>query len=73
MKHGPDGLSNISLTHPNFTPPERIAGAVHDHLEIASKPSYQVILDILGTEPEHTVTIVALGPREWTVEWSQQN
>ncbi|WVO15915.1 hypothetical protein L204_103580 [Cryptococcus depauperatus] len=60
--HGPDGLSNISETHPQFTPPEFKSGAIHDHLEISSKPSHEVILDILCEEPEDSVTIVALGP-----------
>ncbi|WVQ74783.1 hypothetical protein IAR50_004389 [Cryptococcus sp. DSM 104548] len=60
--HGPDGLSNISETHPHLTPPEIQDGDVHDHLEITSKPAYQAILDLLRREPEDTVTIVALGP-----------
>ncbi|ODN92830.1 hydrolase [Cryptococcus wingfieldii CBS 7118] len=60
--HGPDGLSNISETHPHLTPPEIAHGEGHEHLEITSKPSYQAILDLLRKEPEDTVTIVALGP-----------
>ncbi|WVQ82058.1 hypothetical protein IAT38_004186 [Cryptococcus sp. DSM 104549] len=60
--HGPDGLSNISETHPHFTPPAGGPNFIHDHLEISDKPSYKVMLDILKKEPEDTVTIVAMGP-----------
>ncbi|EIW67451.1 hydrolase [Tremella mesenterica] len=60
--HGPDGLSNISLTHPHFTPPELTKGDIHAHLQIDPRPAHQVILETLQTEPEGTVTIVALGP-----------
>jgi inosine-uridine nucleoside N-ribohydrolase len=62
VQHGMDGLSNISETHPHFTPPELEPGATHQHLEISQKSSYEAILDLLRDEPEHTVTIVALGP-----------
>ncbi|KIR28959.1 hydrolase [Cryptococcus deuterogattii LA55] len=60
--HGPDGLSNISETHPHFTPPEIQPGDMHAHLDTSPKPSYEVILDILKAEPDDSVTIVALGP-----------
>jgi hypothetical protein len=59
-----DGLSNISETHPHFTPEELKPGQVHEHLEISSKKSYEAILDLLREEPEKTVSIVALGPCE---------
>lgn len=64
VQHGPDGLSNISVTHPHFTPPQREATDPHDHLEISSKPAFENILDVLREEDDGTVTIVALGPRE---------
>ncbi|KAK8854931.1 hypothetical protein IAR55_003670 [Kwoniella newhampshirensis] len=60
--HGPDGLSNITETHPHFTPPQFGPDEVHEHLDISPKPAHEVILDILRDEPEDTVTIVALGP-----------
>jgi inosine-uridine nucleoside N-ribohydrolase len=63
-QHGPDGLSNISVTHPHFTPPENGAEDPHDHLEISDKPAYENILDILRKEEAGTVSIVALGPCE---------
>jgi inosine-uridine nucleoside N-ribohydrolase len=60
-QHGPDGLSNISETHPHFTPPAT-AGKEHAHLEISAKPAYEVMLDLLRSEDAGTVTIVAMGP-----------
>lgn len=65
LQHGPDGLSNISETHPHFTPPEIQPGDMHAHLDTSPKPSYEVILDILRAEPDDSVTIVALGPCEF--------
>ncbi|EJT98988.1 nucleoside hydrolase [Dacryopinax primogenitus] len=55
--HGPDGLSDISNTHPHF-------GAVttHSSLTVATTEAYKVILDILEREPPGTVTILAAGP-----------
>ena len=64
-QHGMDGLSNISETHPQFTPAPLTKGDVHDHLEILKVPAHEAILNILRTEPEGTVPIVALGPREY--------
>ncbi|WVR07374.1 hypothetical protein IAU60_004415 [Kwoniella sp. DSM 27419] len=60
--HGPDGLSNITETHPHFTPPQLDPSTPHDHLELAKKPSHEVMLDILREEEEGSVVIVALGP-----------
>lgn len=59
-------MSNISVTHPHFTPPVLVNGDLHDHLEISPKPAHEVMLDILREEPEGSVTIVALGPCELT-------
>jgi hypothetical protein len=65
-QHGTDGLSNISQTHPHFTPPPLpTSGATHDYLDIEEKkPGYEVMLDILRSEEEGTVRIIALGPRK---------
>ncbi|CAK9779658.1 nucleoside hydrolase [Cutaneotrichosporon oleaginosum] len=56
--HGRDGLSNISETNPEFTPP---AGTEYP-LEISQKSARDEILQLLASEPEGSVTIVALGP-----------
>lgn len=58
-QHGKDGLSNITQTAPQFTPPE---GFESDLVRTTDKKAYEAILDLLETEPEGTVTIVAIGP-----------
>ena len=55
-------MSNITTTHPEFTPPTLLPDEVHKHLEITSRLSHEAILDVLRQEPPNTVTIVALGP-----------
>lgn len=52
-------MSNITQTAPDFTPPE---GFSSDLVRVSDKKAYQAILDLLEEEPEHTVTIVAIGP-----------
>ncbi|RSH81396.1 hypothetical protein EHS25_006928 [Saitozyma podzolica] len=47
---------------PSFHSPERDPTIPHQHLDIDDRPSYEVMLEILRTEPENSVTIVALGP-----------
>jgi inosine-uridine nucleoside N-ribohydrolase len=59
-----DGLSNISETHPHFTPEELGVGEVHQYLDISPKSASEAMLDLLRSEPEGTVTIVAIGPRK---------
>jgi inosine-uridine nucleoside N-ribohydrolase len=55
--HGPDGLSDISRTHPEFN-----LFSTPTWLRLAKIPAEQVILDILSREPDNTVTILAVGP-----------
>ncbi|KAL7417909.1 Inosine/uridine-preferring nucleoside hydrolase domain-containing protein [Mrakia frigida] len=57
--HGPDGLSNIVETHPEFNLP---SSYVHPRLEVSPDSSASVILQTLAKEESGTVTIVALGP-----------
>ena len=57
-----DGLSNISTTHPQYTPPELVGD--HPYLDISKEPAYKAMLDVLRSEPANTVTLVALGPCE---------
>jgi hypothetical protein len=63
-QHGKDGLSNISETHPHFTPAELADDELHEHLDISKKSASEVMLDILEKEEKGSVVIVALGPRE---------
>ncbi|KAL1407338.1 hypothetical protein Q8F55_006760 [Vanrija albida] len=60
--HGPDGLSNISETHPEFTPPPSKPEDEHEFVKFTSRKGWEAILDVLRAEPEGTVSVVALGP-----------
>ncbi|KAG9016072.1 hypothetical protein FRB93_011546 [Tulasnella sp. JGI-2019a] len=60
--HGPDGLSDISTTHPEHNVEPSIWLEDNPYLEISSKPAHQVILDILDREPAGTVTVLSVGP-----------
>lgn len=62
FQHGPDGLSNITETHPHFTPEPLPAGATHKHLDIDQRPAWEVMLEAIAASPDE-LTIVALGPR----------
>jgi len=59
--HGPDGLSNITQTHPEFQL-NKNAEENHPHLKISPKPAHDVILDVLEQAPPKTVDILAVGP-----------
>lgn len=59
IQHGPDGLSNISETRPELTPPPSY---FPKSLEASSKVSFELLLEILEKEEAGSVTIVALGP-----------
>ncbi|KDQ17407.1 hypothetical protein BOTBODRAFT_144237 [Botryobasidium botryosum FD-172 SS1] len=59
--HGPDGLSNISQTHPEFDLSQN-SGENHPPLTISSKPAHEVILDALDQAPPKTIDILAVGP-----------
>ena len=62
-KHGRDGLSGISETHPEYALP---ASFDPKHLSVeANITSAELILDILEKEEPNTVTIIALGPCEY--------
>ncbi|KDQ15052.1 hypothetical protein BOTBODRAFT_109252, partial [Botryobasidium botryosum FD-172 SS1] len=59
--HGPDGLSNITETHPEYNL-ESSADEGHPNLTISAKPAHEVILDILEHEPDKSVDVLAVGP-----------
>lgn len=60
-QHGRDGLSNISETHPHFNPPKSVTEE-HEHLTLDSRPSYEVMLEMLEKEEDKSIVVVALGP-----------
>lgn len=73
--HGQDGLGNVHNTAPHFSAPTHWINQFNQDSDmnlsssssslpfVASKtPSYLEIINILRTEPENTVTIVAIGP-----------
>ncbi|QRV90034.1 CCR4-Not complex component, Not1 [Ceratobasidium sp. AG-Ba] len=69
--HGPDGLSDISTTHPEFD--------VHDNTSLShlvnesNIPAEDAIINMLLREPDDSVTLIAVGPltniaRAWLKE-----
>lgn len=70
LQHGQDGLSNISTTHPHFTPPPHIPGSVHAHLDVSDKPAHEVMLEVLGREERGSVSVIALGPSTFSIDMS---
>lgn len=61
-KHGPDGLSDITTTHPEFHVPDAVLE--HNSLELSSEAAHDAILSLLASEPPFSVTLLTLGPRE---------
>ncbi|KAG9051487.1 hypothetical protein FS837_006663 [Tulasnella sp. UAMH 9824] len=62
IKHGPDGLSDISTTHPQYDVKPAFWPVDNPYLNLSAKPAHEVILDILEREPVGTVTLLACGP-----------
>ncbi|WOO78615.1 putative protein [Vanrija pseudolonga] len=60
--HGPDGLSNIGETHPEFSPPPSKPEDEHEFVKFVPRKGWEAILDVLRAEPAGTVSVVALGP-----------
>jgi len=60
IKHGLDGLSNISETNPEF---KTDLQNPDEALSIRPSHASEAILEILASEPPNTVTVLALGPR----------
>ncbi|KAG8886693.1 hypothetical protein FRB98_001097 [Tulasnella sp. 332] len=60
--HGPDGLSDITTTHPEHAVNPATWNADNPYLELSEKPAHQVILDILDKEPAGTVVVLSVGP-----------
>ncbi|KAG8983037.1 hypothetical protein FRB90_006357, partial [Tulasnella sp. 427] len=60
--HGPDGLSDISSTHPQYDTRFEVWSLDNPYLNISTKPAHEVILEVLEREPAGTVTLLACGP-----------
>ncbi|KAG8982166.1 hypothetical protein FRC05_000308 [Tulasnella sp. 425] len=60
--HGPDGLSDISTTHPQYDVRPSFWPVDNPYLNISAKPAHEAILGVLEREPAGTVTILACGP-----------
>ncbi|KAI0683230.1 nucleoside hydrolase [Cytidiella melzeri] len=59
--HGRDGLSNISERYQDFgVDPSKLE--LHPNLDFSAKSGVDVALDILNSEPERSITYIALGP-----------
>ncbi|KAG8763859.1 hypothetical protein FRC12_008373 [Ceratobasidium sp. 428] len=58
--HGPDGLSDITTTHPEFDVKDStaISGLINE----SNAPAEDAIIELLLREPYDSVTVVAVGP-----------
>lgn len=60
--HGRDGLGNISTRHPELQAVFTDSGHQHPQLEISSRSAIDVSLDLIRSEPDKSITYIALGP-----------
>ena len=56
-----DGLANITERHPDLNVNDETP-AQHPQLQVTDKPGVEVVLDLIKSEPERSITYVALGP-----------
>ncbi|OCH95134.1 nucleoside hydrolase [Obba rivulosa] len=59
--HGRDGLGDISHRHPDLNVTEDFADA-QTSLQVTNRPGVNVVLELLRTEPERSISYLALGP-----------
>ncbi|TBU47641.1 nucleoside hydrolase [Dichomitus squalens] len=59
--HGRDGLGGITQSHPDLNVDDNHPSQ-HPQLELSSKPGVEVALDLIKSEPERTISYIALGP-----------
>ncbi|KAG8684095.1 hypothetical protein FRC08_013906, partial [Ceratobasidium sp. 394] len=69
--HGPDGLSNITTTHPEFDVQD--STTLSKLVEESNIPAEDAIIDLLLREPDDSVIVIAVGPltniaRAWLKE-----
>ncbi|KAI0703380.1 nucleoside hydrolase [Cerioporus squamosus] len=59
--HGRDGLAGISERHPDLNVDDE-SPSEHPQLELSKRSGVDVAVDLLKSEPERSITYVALGP-----------
>lgn len=57
-----DGLGDITTRHPDLQAAFAEKGYQHPQLEISSRSAADVALDLIRSEPEESITYIALGP-----------
>ena len=57
-----DGLGDIATRHPDLQAASTDTRQQHPQLEISSKSAVDVSLDLIRSEPEKSITYIALGP-----------
>ncbi|EJF65363.1 nucleoside hydrolase [Dichomitus squalens LYAD-421 SS1] len=59
--HGRDGLGGITQSHPDLNVDDNHPSQ-HPQLELSSKSGVEVALNLIKSEPERTISYIALGP-----------
>ena len=57
-----DGLGDITTRHPDLQTASTGLGHQHPQLEISSRSAVDVALDLIQSEPDKSITYIALGP-----------
>ena len=57
-----DGLGDITTRHPDLRAAFVDEGQQHPQLEISSRSAIDVSLDLIRSEPDKSITYIALGP-----------
>ena len=57
-----DGLGDITTRHPDLQNVSTGTGLQHPQLEISSQSAIDVALDLIRSEPDKSITYIALGP-----------
>jgi inosine-uridine nucleoside N-ribohydrolase len=57
-----DGLGDATTRHPDLQAPFAESGHQHPQLEMTSRSAIDVSLDLIRSEPDKSITYIALGP-----------
>lgn len=60
LKHGPDGLSDITTTHPEWNVQD--IASMSKLINESEASAEDAIIDMLLQEPDDSVTVIAVGP-----------